>query len=184
MVGYKPLMPDVLSLQRTCKTLMHAFRHHHQASCYVLGAEYWASQGGMQQAHSLLERMRLTKVPSEPYVEAATVEAIYKVRCVWHGPGISFVMKLCHTAENTVAFAVLSCPCDARHGICAAANCGHKELTGADACHAGSRTASDSMIASEAGRGCCCVFCNLNRHCYLFPSGFLRRSTASPQSFL
>lgn len=54
----------------------------------MLGIEYWASQGGMQQAHALLERMRLTKVPSEPYVEAATVEAIYKVRCVWHGSSI------------------------------------------------------------------------------------------------
>ena len=46
---------------------------------YMLCVEYWASQGGMQQAHSLLERMRLTKVPSEPYIEAATVEAVYKV---------------------------------------------------------------------------------------------------------
>ena len=70
-------------------------------SC-VLGAEYWASQGGMQQAHALLERMRLTKVPSEPYVEAATVEAIYKVRCVWHGSSINYIMQLCHMAESSV----------------------------------------------------------------------------------
>ena len=33
----------------------------------------------MQQAHQLLERMRLTKVPSEPYIEASTVDAVYKV---------------------------------------------------------------------------------------------------------
>ena len=53
----------------------------------MLYAEYWASQGGMQQAHSLLERMRLTKVPSEPYIEAATVEAVYKVISLLHANG-------------------------------------------------------------------------------------------------
>lgn len=39
------------------------------------------AQGGMQQAHQLLERMKLTKVPLEPYIERNTIEAIYKVRC-------------------------------------------------------------------------------------------------------
>ena len=38
----------------------------------------------MQQAHLLLERMRLTKVPSEPYIEAATVETVYKVIPLFH----------------------------------------------------------------------------------------------------
>lgn len=56
----------------------------------------------MQQAHALLERMRLTKVPSEPYVEAATVEAIYKVRCVWHGSSIDCMKQLCHAAQSSV----------------------------------------------------------------------------------
>ena len=51
-------------------------------------AEYWASQGGMQQAHALLERMRLTNVPSEPYIEAATVDAVYKVTLWLHVTGI------------------------------------------------------------------------------------------------
>ena len=45
-------------------------------------AEYWVAQGGLQQAHQLLERMRLTKVPLEPYVESSTVEAVYKVRLI------------------------------------------------------------------------------------------------------
>ncbi len=43
-------------------------------------AEYWATHDGMQQAHQLLERMRITKVPSGPYIEATTVEAVYQVR--------------------------------------------------------------------------------------------------------
>jgi len=43
-------------------------------------AEYWATHDGMQQAHQLLERMRITKVPSGPYIEAATAEAVYQVR--------------------------------------------------------------------------------------------------------
>jgi len=43
-------------------------------------AEYWATHDGMKQAHQLLERMRMTKVPSGPYIEAATVEAVYQVR--------------------------------------------------------------------------------------------------------
>ena len=42
-------------------------------------AEYWATHDGMQQAHQLLERMRLTKVPAEPYIEAAIIDAVYKV---------------------------------------------------------------------------------------------------------
>ena len=42
----------------------------------------------MQQAHSLLERMRLTNVPSEPYIEAATVDAVYKVTSSLHVIGI------------------------------------------------------------------------------------------------
>ena len=48
----------------------------------LLLAEYWAAHEGTQQAHQLLERMRLTHVPSAPYIEAATVEAVYKVRAV------------------------------------------------------------------------------------------------------
>lgn len=40
------------------------------------------AQGGIQQAHQLLERMKLTKVPLEPYIESNVVEAMYKVRVV------------------------------------------------------------------------------------------------------
>ncbi|DBA86980.1 TPA: hypothetical protein ACH3X2_000362 [Trebouxia sp. C0005] len=51
---------------------------------YALLVEYWATHDGMQQAHQLLERMRITKVPSGPYIEANTVEAVYQVRtCLW-----------------------------------------------------------------------------------------------------
>ena len=42
-------------------------------------AEYWATHDGVQQAHQLLERMRLTHVPAEPYIEAATIAAVYQV---------------------------------------------------------------------------------------------------------
>ncbi|KAL0037487.1 hypothetical protein WJX79_010742 [Trebouxia sp. C0005] len=45
---------------------------------YALLVEYWATHDGMQQAHQLLERMRITKVPSGPYIEANTVEAVYQ----------------------------------------------------------------------------------------------------------
>lgn len=47
-------------------------------------AEYWVAQGGLQQAHQLLERMRLTKVPLEPYVDPNTIETVYKVRLIIH----------------------------------------------------------------------------------------------------
>lgn len=42
------------------------------------------AQGGLQQARQLLERMRLTKVPLEPYVDPNTIETVYKVRLIIH----------------------------------------------------------------------------------------------------
>ncbi|KAL3159996.1 hypothetical protein ABBQ38_010384 [Trebouxia sp. C0009 RCD-2024] len=62
-------------------------------------AEYWAAQGGMQQAHALLERMRLTNVPSEPYIEAATVDAVYKVTSWSHMTGL-LRQRVCCTHEH------------------------------------------------------------------------------------
>ena len=51
----------------------------HSNGCACGCAEYWMAHNGVQQAHQLLERMKLTKVPVEPYVEPATIAAVYKV---------------------------------------------------------------------------------------------------------
>lgn len=92
-----------------CQLKGHAERSRlHLAIIVELCAEYWASQGGMQQAHSLLERMRLTKVLSEPYIEAATVEAVYKVTSIYlHGMVLAkCVMQQCHVAKRHCAGAM------------------------------------------------------------------------------
>ena len=124
-------------------------------------AEYWASQGGMQQAHLLLERMRLTKVPSEPYIEAATVEAVYKVTSSLHVNGVlpaKCVIQQCHVATGHHAIAMHSCQCAGQHimFICSCTcalhhpglakaymHVGRQSWRHANDCHAGSKTAFD-----------------------------------------
>ena len=89
-------------------------------------AEYWATHDGVQQAHQQLERMRLTNVPAEPYIEAATVAAVYKVRApsnsvhflqpLLHGQSVEaatscYCACVLHSLQPVLAIAAMLCFC-------------------------------------------------------------------------